>query len=218
MCHLETIEQTVEFFASVVTSDEAVRRFADRTGLDRPMAETTLRRHLGVCVDTCHAAVEFEDPRETLDALRRAGIGIPKIQVTTGLEVDPRDPHALDALAAYAEDVYLHQVVIEHAAGLERVLDLPQALATARSRAPQERGTRWRVHFHVPVFCTELPPFSNTQGFLRECLDHARATEATRHLEVETYTWDVLPPEVRTDDVDDAIAREMLWVREAWQG
>ena len=41
-----------------------------------------LRRHLGVCYDVCHAAVEFEDPRASVARLRAAGIGIAKAGTT----------------------------------------------------------------------------------------------------------------------------------------
>lgn len=193
-CVLETIEETVAFFETHL--------FASATD------EGALRRHIGVCLDTCHAAVEYEDPAACVGALLGAGIRLAKAQLTTGLRLAPASPEALQALRAYSDEVYLHQVVVRDAAGtLTRYVDLPDALADA-SAARDE----WRVHYHVPVFEHHLGPFTNTQPFLEQTLRELLARDATPHLEVETYTWDVLPPELRGDDVDDAIARELRWV------
>src|SRR5262249_34918771 len=79
----------------------------------------------------------------------------------------------------------------------------------------RSRGAReWRIHFHVPLFLERLGAFRNTQPYLKDLLARVRATAPTAHLEVETYTWDVLPEEHRRLPIDDAIARELAWVRE----
>jgi hypothetical protein len=159
--------------------------------------------------------VEFEDARASVASFRAAGIRIGKIQVTTALRVHlsgvpERDELALSALERFADDVYLHQVVVRFKGGLTRYLDLREAIA--RARAASERAPReWRVHFHVPVFAESLGPFGSTQPFLTELLQVVRAEHVSSHLEVETYTWDVLPEEHRTSDVDEAIARELRW-------
>jgi hypothetical protein len=101
--------------------------------------------------------------------------------------------------------------VIRTGTTLRRHVDLPQALAQAR---PGQLGDEWRVHFHVPLFAERLGPFLNTQAFLSRLLPLVVRTTATRHLEVETYTWDVLPEEHRRTPVDEAIARELTWTRE----
>jgi hypothetical protein len=100
-------------------------------------------------------------------------------------------------------------VVIRRGDKLTRVLDLPQALASVD---PADPGDEWRVHFHVPLFRQALGPFESTQPFLADLLDRQRRTPFTRHLEVETYTWDVLPEEHRGEPVADAVARELRWV------
>ena len=93
---------------------------------------------------------------------------------------------------------------------LTRHLDLPDALAGIAGSA----GAEWRVHFHVPIFLAELRDFSTTQAFLRDILARHRQQPISRHLEVETYTWDVLPAHYRQVDVASAIARELAWVIE----
>jgi hypothetical protein len=218
-CHLETIADAIVFFEAHLLTRAATARFADLTGTSPRGAEEGLRRHLRVCLDACHEAVQYEDAAGALDALARAGIAVGKVQLSTGLEVDfaaagesVKDRLALlDALRPFAEGVYLHQVVAREAGALRRTLDLPEAIALAE-RDPL-RLEAWRIHFHVPVFREALGPFRNTQPFLRELLAILRVRAVAPHLEVETYTWDVLPAEHRREAIDDAIARELTWVR-----
>ena len=118
-------------------------------------------------------------------------------------------PEVREALAAYSEPTYLHQVLARRGEGPIRAFsDLPEALA----RGAEADGEEWRVHFHVPVFLGSLGLFDSTQDFLKEILDLHRAEPISPHLEVETYTWDVLPPDLRTSSVDAAISRELGWV------
>lgn len=213
-CYLETIAETVRFFEQYLFSAAAVTALAGLTGLGRAESESALHRHLGVCFDACHMAVEFEDPLDGLRTLRAAGIRVGKIQISAGLRVllDPRDRLLLDALRPFAEGVYLHQVVERREGKLTRFVDLPDALAAIGKggNGPRE----WRIHFHVPLFRRELGLFANTQDYLREVLGLLRREEHSRHLEVETYTWDVLPEEYRREDLVTAVGRELAWVME----
>jgi sugar phosphate isomerase/epimerase len=208
-CLLETTTDAVDFFAEHLFSRRSVAEFAAETGLGLPAAEQALRHHLGVCLDACHAAVEFEEPASALQRLAGAGIRIAKIQVSAGLRVVRPDAGSLAALARFADPVYLHQVVARRGDALRRHLDLPEALAAA---GPQD--DEWRVHFHVPLFQERLGPFHNTQPFLDQLLPAAARAGASPHFEVETYTWDVLPEEHRRQPVVDAIARELAWTLE----
>ena len=212
-CFLETIAEAVAFFERYLFSAGAVARVSEATGLSRDSAAAAIREHLGVCLDACHMAVEFEEPSQVLDALQAAGIRVPKVQVTAGLRVVMRegDDATLDALGAFADDVYLHQVVERREDGtLARHLDLPQALAAAR--ADKGRGTReWRVHFHVPVFRERYGAFEGTQGYVADLLRLVRERAVSEHFEVETYTWDVLPEEFRREGIVGGIVREVEW-------
>jgi len=210
-CLLETIEETVDFFERHLLGSAAVRRLEELTGLGRSETEAALRRHLGVCYDVCHAAVEFEEPKGSLERLAAAGIRIPKLQLSAALRVPAIDAAVAGHLRPFDEPVYLHQVVERRGEELIRHLDLPQALASLNGAASE---AEWRVHFHVPIFLAELEHFSTTQGFLREILDLHRAAPISAHLEAETYTFDVLPERYRQVDVASAIARELAWVRE----
>ena len=212
-CFLETTDDALRFFETELFAPAACRRFAELTRLSVVDAGTFLRRHVGVCVDACHLAVEFEDAATAVGKLEQAGIRVGKIQITTALALDltgepSRDEPTLRALERFADGVYLHQVVERRGDRLTRHVDLPDALALARA-TPGSGPSEWRVHFHVPVFASSVAPFRSTQPFLRDLLALQRKRCISEHLEVETYTWDVLPPEHRTENVDAAIAREL---------
>jgi hypothetical protein len=209
-CLLETIDETVRFFAEHLHSSAAVARLSELAGLDRAAASRALRDHLGVCLDLCHAAVEFEDPARCFGELERAGITVAKIQVTAGLRIPRVTDAAVTALKRFDDAVYLHQVVERRPGALKRYTDLGLALESDDWR---DGSSEWRVHFHVPVFLEELDGFSSTQAFVRDALELQRQRPRSAQLEVETYTWSVLPPQHRDMPIEDAIARELFWVR-----
>ncbi len=208
-CFLETIAETVGFFEDRLFAGPAIAKLATLTGLSETTAEDAIRRHVGVCYDVCHAAVEYEDPAGSVEALKAAGIAIPKLQLSSALRIAEVTAETPETLAGFDEPVYLHQAIERRDGGeLVRYLDLPDALA-ALDRAI---GREWRVHFHVPIFLDELEHFSTTQDFLRAILAIHKKSPISNHLEVETYTWDVLPERYRGVEVSAAIARELNWV------
>jgi hypothetical protein len=152
--------------------------------------------------------VEFEDARESVSLLREKGVPVSKLQLSSALRVPQMSEAIAERLRPFDEPIYLHQVVGRNEAGLSRWTDLPDALA----ELPSAPGSEWRIHFHVPVFLSEMEHFSTTQNFLREILALHRTTPISDHLEVETYTWDVLPERYRGVPVSQAIARELKWV------
>ncbi len=209
-CLLETVDETVAFFGSHLYSKRAATTLASLAGFGVHEAEHALRRHLGVCLDVCHAAVEFEDPANCFDALAGAGIPIAKMQVTAGLRIPRVTADAVAALQGLDEPVYLHQVVERGSGALRRYVDIDAACASETWRSGD---CEWRVHFHVPVFLEQLEESSSTQPFVREMLALHRQQARTPHLEVETYTWSVLPARAREVPIEEAIARELLWVQ-----
>ncbi len=209
-CFLETVEEAARFFEAYLFCESGVRRLAALTGLSRAQAADALPRHLGLCYDVCHAAVEFEDPRASLAALRGAGVPIHKLQLSAALRVAEVNAITREALRDFCEPTYLHQVVARSATGLQRFADLPEALA----RGAAADGEEWRIHYHVPIFIESLGAFGTTQDFLAEILALHRREPIASHLEIETYTWHVLPERLKQARVEEAIAREMRWVRE----
>jgi sugar phosphate isomerase/epimerase len=208
-CYLETIAEAVEFFNDRLFAKPGIGRLAALAGLSLAEAESAMRAHIGLCYDVCHAAVEFEDPKASIARLRANGILIAKLQLSSALRIATVDAQSARHLADFDEPVYLHQVVERANGSLRRYVDLPQALAES-SRAA---GAEWRVHFHVPIFLAELAHFGTTQSFLTEILALHRAEPISQHLEVETYTWDVLPASYRNVGLSSAIARELNWVK-----
>jgi hypothetical protein len=209
-CLLETIEETVAFFNGSLFGTQAIARLGAISGLSATAAQDALRRHLGVCYDVCHAAVEFEDPSESIQDLLGAGITIGKVQLSSALKLPVATRQSTQALRPFDEPVYLHQTIERYDGELRRFADLDEAFASLDER----EGGEWRSHFHVPVFLEHMQDFSTTQDFLREVLALHRKSPVSQHLEVETYTWDVLPPAYRSSDLASAIARELNWVRE----
>jgi sugar phosphate isomerase/epimerase len=148
------------------------------------------------CFDACHSAVAYEEPEEALDALDAAGIRVGKAQLSAALIV-PAEAH--DQLRAFADPIYLHQVT-EHGS-MRTWPDLPEALEDHGG------GEEWRVHFHVPIFVERYGELRSSQEHLERCIRRVR----TSHLEIETYTWDVLPADLKASSVE-SIAREYEWV------
>lgn len=106
---------------------------------------------LGVCLDACHLAVQFERPGAALRRLADAGLPVVKLQASAALQADdPSDPAARAALEGFAEERFLHQTRTATLAGVSGVDDLPEALAGGL-----DPGAAWRVHFHAP--CTRNP-------------------------------------------------------------
>ncbi|MBO0890143.1 MAG: metabolite traffic protein EboE [Acidothermales bacterium] len=169
---------------------------------------------LGVCLDSCHLAVAHEDPDAALARLDAAGLPVVKLQASCALEAaDPGDAQTREALAGFAEPRFLHQTREPAAAGLRSVDDLDEAL-WGRRALPGHRP--WRIHFHVPLHADPVPPLTSTRDVLTATLRALLGGPAARveHVEVETYTWDVLPGGRRTDDdLVDGIAAELDWTR-----
>ncbi len=161
-----------------------------------------------------------------------ADIGVPNVMVdfeaydgyaTMGPEIGSsgllfQDGYISEMLGQYREDgvnndddgIYLHQTVERSAGQFTRHVDLDRAFAALRRG--ESRG-EWRVHCHVPVFLEDFEGLGSTQGALKEALALCREREVSPHLEIETYTWSVLPPALRDGDLAADIAREVQWVR-----
>lgn len=212
-CILETTADLIAFYDAELVSSAGLAELSRLSGRSTAECEGAVRELVGMCLDTCHAAVEFEDADASLDALARAGIGLAKVQLSSGLMIDRPGPSGLRELRAFADDVYLHQVVVRRRGELARMVDLPEALAAAEGD-PSLRDGEWRVHFHVPLFLERIEPFRSSQRFVRQVLQRLARDPLCTQLEVETYTWDVLPPHLRSEPVDEAIARELAWVEE----
>ncbi|HXB59647.1 MAG TPA: metabolite traffic protein EboE [Candidatus Acidoferrales bacterium] len=196
LCLLENSRETISFFERL----RAEHRNDPR-----------LDEFLGVNYDCCHFAVEYEEPQKALAAFQKAGIKISKLHLSSALKT-MATPEARTALKKFADDVYLHQVIARSDRGkLEYFRDLPDALKS-KLKNKNSKLPEWRIHFHVPLHAPAMPPFQNTNDHLLGTLDWlAKNPRACSHLEMETYTWEVLPPPLKSRSVVRQLAAEYDW-------
>ena len=170
-----------------------------------------------VCFDCCHVSVEHENPLLALEQYRRADVKIGRVQLSSAIDVRLPDGAAQRAdvaarLGPFADPVYLHQVIEQRGGRRRQFPDLGDALrqvggpASPRVEAPADANRHWRIHFHVPLFAREYDGLGSTQHDVRAVIAAATATGFTRHLEIETYTWDVLPPSLKMDVIQSIAA------------
>lgn len=209
-CFLETTDETVAYFTEHLYSGAAAQTLARLAGIPISEAHVALRRHVGVVFDICHQAVEFEDIAASLQKLVDAGIPVFKLQEAAALHVPEVTQDIVDTLRRYAQTIYLTQTVEKKDGRLTRFLNLEDAFA-AWEKHPGPR--EWRTHFHVPVFLDEIGPFRTTRFAIEDALRFHKARPLSRQLEIETYTWDVLPDNLKTGDIVDYVCRELDWVR-----
>lgn len=192
---------------------------AQNLGISQDLAETHLLDHVRICYDTCHFALEYEDPASVFAAFQTVGIQIGKIQISAAVRVKlPDNPEKRQIIAErlrpFAESTYLHQVIERYADGrLHHYPDLVTALPYLEKSTAQE----WRTHFHVPIFIHDYKLLQSTQEDIVNVLNLLRTNDACKHLEIETYTWDVLPPEMKIDLLA-SIQREYEWVLTTFAG
>ena len=209
-CFLETTDETVDYFTEHLYSGAAATTLGAAAGIPISEAHVALRRHLGIVFDTCHQAVEYEDIAVSLQKLVDAGVPILKLQEAAALHVPEVTQEAVDLLAQYAETIYLTQTLELKDGRINRFLNVQDAFA-AWNDDPGPR--EWRVHIHVPVFLDDLGPFRTTRFAIEDALAFHKRTPLSRQLEIETYTWDMLPESLKTGDIVEYVCREIDWVR-----
>jgi hypothetical protein len=205
-CVLETVDESIAFFEGELLARASLDALAAMIGGNRLDSETALRRHLGICYDVCHGAVEYENPIRSMDRLLGAGIAVPKIQLSAAMRIPAMSADLIDAVMQFDEGTYLHQTVVKGETGMTRYVDLGDAVAAFRRG---EADGEWRIHCHVPIFLPDLGELGSTRDVLVSTLKDLRLRHRSSHLEAETYTWDILPAEFRTGSKADDIAREL---------
>ena len=206
------LENSVEFidWYQNVLIPSAIEHFAQKS-ISAKSAQEIINTHIQLCYDICHFGVSYEEPQPAIDQLNKLGIKVGKIQISSAIKVDfTSDAEAkLKALAQYDEPTYLHQVVALRADGkFDKYPDLKQAIEGFEDG----KYTQWRVHFHVPLFLENYGLLSSTQSEIIKTLAIQKARPFTNHLEIETYTWGVLPASVQVP-LNESIIREIAWVQ-----
>jgi len=188
---------------------------SDKLGVTEEEAALMLKDHVQLCYDVCHFALAYEQPEAVLNIMRQHGLKIGKLQISAALKAllpaagSQERANVIDAFRAFNEPTYLHQVIARTGNGYTHYPDLPEALADAENPQVQE----WRSHFHVPLFIDHYGLLAATQEDIQQVLALQQTQLFTTHLEVETYTWEVLPPDLKLP-MDQSIARELAWVQQ----
>jgi hypothetical protein len=210
-CFLATTDETVAYFNEHLYTGNAAAQLATLGDMALSQAHGALRRHLGVVFDICHQAVEFEDIPTSLALLAAAGIPVFKLQEAAALWIPDVNTDTVAELERYADTIYLTQTTQQRGDEITRFLNIEDAVASWRA---DPRPCEWRTHFHVPVFLDDLGPFRTTRFAIEQALQvHAKAAVSDQ-LEIETYTWDVLPEHLKNAGIATYVTRELEWVEQ----
>lgn len=205
---LENTSEVLNYYQNYLVP-AAITVFGEM-GINANEAEKLVKKYITVCYDVCHFALAYEEPEDTFEQLNNAGIKIGKIQISAALKIlynEKGQDELWEALAAFDEPTYLHQVTELIDDKVETHSDLPNVLSK------KERFSELRAHFHVPVFLNEFGLLESTQDQIIKTLNYLNENQSlTRHLEVETYTWEVLPENLKIPLIN-SIARELNWVK-----
>lgn len=179
---------------------------------DAPRAKAYVREHFRLCYDVCHFAVAYEEHADILARLQAAGIQVGKVQISAAIRVPLNSAgqrqQVRDQLLPYNESTYLHQTAFRTAQG--SIVQYPD-LDVATSHLFDPANVELRTHFHVPIFTEDYGMLRSTRSDIEETLRLWQANPFTQHLEVETYTWDVLPDQNQLS-LTESIHRELAWV------
>ncbi len=207
---LETTEEFITFFEQYMLK-MGLPIIQKHLNCEESRADSIIRTHFQLCYDVCHFAVGYENPTKAITKIQEAKIKIGRIQISAALGSPTLNTanqlEIIKQLRTFDEPVYLHQAVIKsHDGQLKRFKDLGEALDGIT-----DNDSEIRTHFHVPIFTQTYDQLVSTQSDIIETLKVWKQSNFTNHLEIETYTWDVLPANMRTDLVK-SITRELDWV------
>jgi sugar phosphate isomerase/epimerase len=208
-CFLETTDETLDFFTRELRG-EGKAYLAQLTGTSEQEADEMIVRHLGVCFDTCHMSLQFEDLGESISRLAAQGIRLSKIQISAALKI-PFLKNSLRKIEDFCDPVYLHQVKARMANGAIRSYeDLPFAMS--HGDVLNRRIDEWRIHFHVPLYFSGDHELGSTGNDLNKGFFHSAFKSGCAHFEIETYTFNVLPQHLKQKNLAESIAAEYAWV------
>jgi len=204
---IENSEEVLFFFTHFL-KPVATEILKKELNIDAIKAKELILRYITVCYDVCHFSLAYEEPEETLKLFAAAEIKVGKIQVSSALKIifdEGNEDKIWDSLALFNEPTYLHQVTEKTGNTVKTYNDLPAVL--------EEKGNHeeLRAHFHVPIFVEKFDALFSTQDQILKVIDYLKEHNVSNHLEIETYTWDVLPSTLKTDLLQ-GIIREINWL------
>ncbi|WP_422351570.1 metabolite traffic protein EboE [Flagellimonas sp.] len=208
---LENTQEVISFYQDHLLKKGA-EALQEKLKCSQSEAREHILEHLQVCYDVCHFSLAYEEPKEVMAQFREHGIKVGKIQISAALK-SRRSPEVSikeqqDCLQQFDEPVYLHQAVVQKKDGmLDHYPDLQEGITAMGDENFQEL----RAHFHIPIFIPEFQVLESTQNDIVKALDLWKEGQYSTHLEVETYTWTILPEHLQTD-ITSSIVRELQWV------
>ncbi len=192
--YLETTDETIEFF------NQLHQAF--------PSLSPIIEKRIGVNYDTCHMAIQYEDAATSLKKLADQNIRISKIHLSNAPQLSPQVSEELETIRQFEEPTYLHQVIAKKGSQLLRYKDLNEALASQEALSAEQ----WRVHFHIPLYANHQATLSSTEVHLKDSIHYLlKNKQACEHLEMETYTWGVMPGHL-SEGITTQITNEYAWV------
>lgn len=205
---LENSDEVVDFYETYLLP-LGTKEIVKRLGCSESRAKEWILRHIMVCYDTCHFSLAYEDPEYTLGKFKEAGIGVGKIQVSSALKIlfkDGDNEAIWNSLSQFNEPIYLHQVTEKVDGKVITLTDLPQLLEERKT------ATELRAHFHVPIFLERYEQLYATQDQILKVLEYLKKDRFSDKLEIETYTWDVLPTDLKLE-LSESLTREINWLK-----
>lgn len=205
---MENSDEVLHFYEAYLIPI-ATQKLISVLGCDKEMARELILRHITVCYDVCHFSLAYEEPEHTLKKFRKAGIKVGKIQVSSALKIlfkEGENEEIWSSLAQFNEPTYLHQVTEKEGNKVVTYKDLAEVLEK------RPRVSEMRSHFHVPIFLEKYDHLFSTQDQILKVLQYLKKDQFSDQLEIETYTWDVLPKNLKTE-LSNSIVRELEWLK-----
>lgn len=208
---IENSDEYIAFFEDYLLTEGALL-LASELSCSLSQAQEHMRNHIQLCYDVCHFAIGFEESEDVIQKMEKHGLKIGKLQISAALKctasVNTPIYELQECLRTFDEPTYLHQAVIKTTNNeLLKFNDLKNGIEAMKRSDFKEL----RTHFHVPIFIEDYQLLQSTQNDIIAILQNWRKKEFTKHLEVETYTWQVLPAHLQTD-LAKSIERELKWV------
>ena len=206
---LENSEEVIEFFKNYLIPI-ATKIFKEKSSVSEDKIEDTIKKYITICYDICHFSLAYEEPKDTFKKFADAGLQIGKIQVSAALKIlyNAADAEEIwNSLTRFNEPTYLHQVTEKTNGKVITYNDLPIVLDARKD------FTELRAHFHVPIFLEQFGKLYSTQDHILKVVEYLKTNLVSEHLEIETYTWDVLPKELKRN-LSESIIREIDWLKE----
>ena len=205
---LENSDEVLMFYSDYLVP-LGITYFKKKLGLNPDAAEVLIKKYITVCYDVCHFSLAYEEPTDTFAKFKANNIRVGKIQVSAALKIlfnGTNDERIWEELSQFNEPTYLHQVTEKLNGKVKTYSDLPLVLEGERNHK------ELRAHYHVPIFLEKYGKLFSTQDHILKTMDYLKIDPISEHLEIETYTWDVLPADLK-QDLSVSIIREIEWFK-----